>query len=379
MDEIISFSGWTAESIGADIEDIAKGGLAFNYVFDRYASENQLKVMHVALTRKERVSSIKRGLTQYVLIPKRKYSILLSYLIRHRKNVKVLQINTFPKPWIELPLVILAKLLGIEIVDFMFNVYDFKNFGFAGRLIDIYYRYLYYSLVHGVFVNTKYLKKSLKFIKKPIYIFPQGVDINQFKPSSEKPRHDKLVILFVGLISHLKRVEDIIMAISDPEIKGKVVFWVVGRVVDKEFFDKIKKELGENKIDHKIFGYIPHNELPKIYTNADVFVNMRPDETFANVFVEALSCGVPIIGRKGSPGPEEIIENGKNGYLVKDVEELKDVLQNLVKNRDALKAMSIYCRKFVEQNYTYEHTYAVFKSAYDRFMENSKGISVVAK
>ena len=51
------------------------------------------------------------------------------------------------------------------------------------------------------------------------------------------------------------------------------------------------------------------------YRNADIFTLASWEEAFGNVFAEALASGLPIVGST-SGGIPELVEHGKNGFLV---------------------------------------------------------------
>jgi glycosyltransferase involved in cell wall biosynthesis len=40
---------------------------------------------------------------------------------------------------------------------------------------------------------------------------------------------------------------------------------------------------------------VPSEDMPALYRSADVFLHLSRDESFGNVYVEALACGVPIV------------------------------------------------------------------------------------
>jgi glycosyltransferase involved in cell wall biosynthesis len=41
---------------------------------------------------------------------------------------------------------------------------------------------------------------------------------------------------------------------------------------------------------------LPPAQMPELYRSADVFLHMSLEEAFGNVFIEALACGLPVVG-----------------------------------------------------------------------------------
>jgi glycosyltransferase involved in cell wall biosynthesis len=63
--------------------------------------------------------------------------------------------------------------------------------------------------------------------------------------------------------------------------------------------------------------FLGFKENPYAYlSRADVFAHSSNFEAFANVLVEALTCGCPVVSTDCPSGPSEILENGKWGKLV---------------------------------------------------------------
>mgnify|MGYP001217429076 FL=1 len=79
-------------------------------------------------------------------------------------------------------------------------------------------------------------------------------------------------------------------------------------------------------------GALDRKEVILHMNKCDAFVLASKFETFGVVFIEALSCGKPIISTK-SGGPNSIV-NSKNGLLVSvnNIEELSDAMLNLYRN-----------------------------------------------
>jgi glycosyltransferase involved in cell wall biosynthesis len=58
------------------------------------------------------------------------------------------------------------------------------------------------------------------------------------------------------------------------------------------------------------------DQMPNIYRGSDVLVlPAEKNETLGQIFIEAMACGLPVIGAK-TGGMPEIISDGYSGYLV---------------------------------------------------------------
>jgi len=128
-------------------------------------------------------------------------------------------------------------------------------------------------------------------------------------------------------------------------------------------FKKVKKELPNSKLFilgggnlknelkslisklnlEKDVYLIGIQENPFKYINkADIFVFSSLYEALPTVLLEALSLGIPIISTNCKTGPNEILDNGKYGFLanVGDVNDLADKMIFLGKNPNLIKYYS---------------------------------------
>jgi len=108
--------------------------------------------------------------------------------------------------------------------------------------------------------------------------------------------------------------------------------------------DGLKRDILNNKI--KELGLVKHvflhgnkQDLYKYYLDSSIFLFTSSGEGFGMVLVEAMSYGVPCISFDCPYGPNEIIKNNEDGFLVKnnDVNELQEKLQILMKNSELRK------------------------------------------
>ncbi|MBU2264589.1 glycosyltransferase, partial [Patescibacteria group bacterium] len=86
------------------------------------------------------------------------------------------------------------------------------------------------------------------------------------------------------------------------------------------------------------------------------------DEIFGLVMIEALACGTPVIGwNKGSV--PEIIQNKKSGYVVADIPEMIDAINNI----DKIKRSD--CRKRAEIFFSAEKMVNGYVKIYERIIK----------
>lgn len=106
--------------------------------------------------------------------------------------------------------------------------------------------------------------------------------------------------------------------------------------------DDIEEYVDEPSLLDRIhfLGYIPREELPVIYTEADLFFLPSLSEAFPFVILEALSCGTPVVTIDGF-GMEEI--TGDAGAYISDpldVDDIANTLASALKDRDTMEKNS---------------------------------------
>jgi len=105
----------------------------------------------------------------------------------------------------------------------------------------------------------------------------------------------------------------------------------------------------------KFVGRAPHLRALQHIATADVFSLPSWSEGFGIVYLEAMACGKPVIACHGE-GPEDFVEHGKTGLLVKprDVTSLVEALDFLLSHPEEARAMGDRARRVVLGNYTWE-------------------------
>lgn len=172
--------------------------------------------------------------------------------------------------------------------------------------------------------------------KSRCYISYLTVDIDDYITNAGDKKKER--ILFVGRLVPLKGVELLISALSKVTYDYEMI--IVGTGPEKENLERQCREL--NIYDRVCFvGYKNREELKELYQSSSIFILPTKDDCFALVVLEAMCSGMPIICSQYADGIYDLIEDGKQGYIINpyDAGTFADKINELLKNRNLSKAM----------------------------------------
>jgi glycosyltransferase involved in cell wall biosynthesis len=74
----------------------------------------------------------------------------------------------------------------------------------------------------------------------------------------------------------------------------------------------------KNNIGHIIFAdFIQYKELYKYYSISNLLILSSREEVWGLVINEAMACGLPVITTKETGASIDLVEERKNGYIIK--------------------------------------------------------------
>ncbi len=147
---------------------------------------------------------------------------------------------------------------------------------------------------------------------KPLNSNKEGL----FGISSDTP-----VLLYVGRVSEEKGVSEVSAVYRQAKEKHPDLRLVV---VGK---GPVLQEMKDTNPDAIFLDWVEREKLPAIYSSADLLLLPSRFDTFSNVVLEALSCGLPVLAYN-SKGPKDIIRDGTDGYLVNNLSEMHECVDN---------------------------------------------------
>ena len=167
---------------------------------------------------------------------------------------------------------------------------------------------------------SEYFKERIKeylpdYPDNRIFVSPSGgVDTSLFCPA-KKTSSGIPVIGYVSRIDRGKGWDLFVKAIANLIKEGyKIKAIMAGRGSEEPLLkDAIKRYGLENTVSY--IGPVAHDRLPEVYNSFDVFAfTTTTTESLGLVGIEAMACGVPVIGSDFA-GPKCYIADGVNGYL----------------------------------------------------------------
>ncbi len=122
--------------------------------------------------------------------------------------------------------------------------------------------------------------------------------------------------------------------------------------ISYSFFSYIKKNkkffITIPNIQNKLEKYHPNKKLISHYNSSNLYINLARVESFGLTFVEALACGLPILTFK-TKGVREIISNHKNGFFIKNLDQLVNKILEIQKNKKIYYKLQKFSRNSVKK------------------------------
>jgi teichuronic acid biosynthesis glycosyltransferase TuaC len=185
-----------------------------------------------------------------------------------------------------------------------------------------------------------------------------GVNPNLFSPASPAAAPLDPEILVVGNLLRSKGHELVLRALANlrasfPQLRCRII----GEGPERPQFESLVRDLGigvERQV--QFVGRQSRSEVAEAMRRCSVFVLPSRNEGLGCVYLEAMSCGKPVIGCRGQ-GIEEVIEHGKNGWLIPadGLEELVQGLAALLGSPEVCARIGTAARQTILEKFTLSH------------------------
>ena len=209
-----------------------------------------------------------------------------------------------------------------------------------------------------------------------IHLLYNGVDLERFTPVSKEKwrkqvrnsltlRPDAKLVLFVGSGFRRKGLQVLLEAVSlmkDNEIRVLVI--------GKGPVHKFKAKAAQYGIAGRTIFLGPQKEIEKYYFAADLFVLPTLYDPFSNATLEAMASGIPVV-TTGNNGAAELIENGKEGFVVDDMLDAQELATRMAAALSGADHMGEAARKKAGE-FSIEKTASAFAEIIDHVIDQKK-------
>jgi phosphatidylinositol alpha-1,6-mannosyltransferase len=195
-----------------------------------------------------------------------------------------------------------------------------------------------------------------------------GIDVDHFIPTDASVLRESLgiaekrVIVSVGRLVHRKGQDRLIEAM--PEILKSVPSAHLLLVGEGPYREHLQKLVIEHKIERSVtfIGRIQYNDLPTYICAGDIFAMPSRSrlmglevEGLGIVYLEASSCGLPVLAGNSGGAPDAVIQN-TTGLVVNgtDNKQIASAAIELLTNVESSQKMGIAGRQWINDNWRWE-------------------------
>ncbi|MBT7529522.1 MAG: glycosyltransferase family 4 protein [Gammaproteobacteria bacterium] len=185
-----------------------------------------------------------------------------------------------------------------------------------------------------VLLNPKLDKLQFKGLTRSVH---NGASYPE--PCVRESDPEKIRLLFVGRMDPIKGIFDLpplLHQLDQLNVPAEL------RIVGGES-EALKKKFEEAGVERNVIwsGKIPHQECFEAAANSEVLLMISRVEAFGMVTIEAMSMGCVPIAYDLPSGSREIIEDGKNGFVINPgkIPAFADLIENLHGNRRYLEQL----------------------------------------
>jgi glycosyltransferase involved in cell wall biosynthesis len=191
----------------------------------------------------------------------------------------------------------------------------------------------------------KMIMDSYHIPASKIEIFPNFVRTDVFCPMPDL--RQARTVTFVGRLKGIKNLLNLFEAFSGLDYK----LVIIG---NGPLYPELKERAEQLSLEVEFIKSVDNQDLPVVLNKSSLFVLPSLSEGHPKALIEAMSCGLPVIGAD-SPGIREIIQHNENGWLCgTDPQSIRQAVVKLMSDPELQKRLGENARKYILDNFALE-------------------------
>ena len=198
----------------------------------------------------------------------------------------------------------------------------------------------------------------------PNFIDPAVYDRARYGPQFAEIAQGRKVLMHISNFRPVKRVKEIVQIYARVANEIPSVLVMIGDGPDRVIAEQEARDLG---VSDGVFFLGKLDSVAPLLANADLFLLPTNSESFGLSALEALACGVPVIGANAG-GLPEVVRHGETGFLCEpgDVDGMARAGIALLSDSQRWRAASDLAAHDARERFGLEEVVAKYESFYRR-------------
>lgn len=157
-------------------------------------------------------------------------------------------------------------------------------------------------------------------------------------------------VIAVGRLDYQKGFDRLINSWEIVRKSGRFSDWHLDIFGQGEWKEMLQQMIDEKGLEDSVCINKPTKNIGNEYAGSSMLVMSSNYEGFPMVMIEAMACGLPVVSYDFKCGPKDIIDNGRNGLLVRegDIDGLANAMMELMGDETLRQRMSVNAKKVVD-------------------------------
>ena len=300
-----------------------------------------------------------------IFLPKRLYSLFMPFVhCDLLKRTDIFKTNQMLGSWTAVIAKLIFRKKLVVRTGYVLSINNSKDKNINKTLVYLIEKFAY-TFADSVITTSKEALSYIKHKYKPktpyIHVIPNYIDTKLFfcgEESSKLPGS----ICFVGRLSREKNLLALLSSLANLPYQ----LTIIG---GGELLDDLEMLSDKLSLKTVFLGNVPNSQLPDLLNRHEIFILPSLYEGLPKVLLEAMACGLPVIGSNVN-GIKEIIKDGHNGSLCKpNVESIREQIISLMENPRKRVTLGKNARKTIEDFYSLDKVLTQELSLYKKLLK----------